>query len=89
MKTLLELEIEKNALKAERQKRIDMLEKKLEEAKFLYFSIGSKTPEEQADRQKVYQEINRLDSFIASEQEAINELDNPSEKDIDSVMDKL
>lgn len=89
MKTLLELEIENSAIKAERQKKIDMLTKKLEEAKFLYFTIGSKTPEERADRQKVYQEIERMNRFIASEEEAIKELNNPSDKDIDSVIDKF
>lgn len=88
MKTLLDIERENAVIRKEREKNIEMLTKKRDEAKLLLSLISVNSYEENQQRQKVGAEIDRLNNFIKSEQEAISLLSqiNIDEVDIDYLI---
>lgn len=86
MKTLLEQSIENAKIEKEKRKNIDVLTKKLNEAKQLHALIKSEDSfKDEQERKVVASEINRLKAFISSEEQAIINLNAPTDKEIEKI----
>ncbi|MDD3772286.1 MAG: hypothetical protein PHC38_06485 [Weeksellaceae bacterium] len=89
METLLDKERKNKVLLAEREKNVRELKRQLAEARMLFSIIPSGTYAEQQERLVVGNEMRRLNSLIASEMEAIQELESPSDKEVGDVLNLL
>ncbi len=89
MKTLLDQEKENKMLLAERERNIRELTKQLNEAKSLLEVMPSKTYDQQRERETVGDEMKRLKELIASEEAAIRELTQPTDKEINDVLNQI
>jgi|GEM_PF-1920063 hypothetical protein len=90
MKTLLDIEKENAAIIEERTANIKELRRQLAEAQATAREIpGDHSLAADQERRIVRREIDRLNRYIESEQEAIDQLTGATESDLDAVMDAM
>lgn len=90
MKTLLEQSQENRIIEAKRVENLKMLNDKLNEARLTYAAIGRGSFEQDAERQEVSKEINRLEAYINSEQNALRGvIDEVSDQSVKDILDSL
>lgn len=90
MKTLLEQAQENRIIEAKRVENLKILNDNLNEARLTYAAIGHGSFEQDAERQEVSKEINRLKAYINSEQNALRGvIDEVSDQSVKDILDSL